>query len=93
VDPNGARALTGEALSLLLQNRIDAALDAANRAVKAQPDFAAVHAVKGCALLKNGNRLVAAAEFKQAANDTSGQPSLVPWQRLLMEQLDCRLDR
>jgi tetratricopeptide (TPR) repeat protein len=72
VDPNGARALTGEALSLLLQNRIDAALDAANRAVKAQPNFAAAHAVKGCALLKNGNRLAAAGEFKQAANDTRG---------------------
>ena len=87
-----ARPLAGLALTLLLQNRVDEALAAANEALAADADLAEAHAVKGCALLKGGERAAAAREFRQAAASASGTAAVPPWVTMVMRQLDCRFE-
>ncbi len=87
-----AKPLAGLALTLLLQNRVHEALAAANEALAANADLPEAHAVKGCALLKNGDRVAAAREFRQAVASAPGAAAIPPWVGMVMRQLDCRFE-
>ncbi len=88
-----AKPLTGLALTHLLQDRVDVALRTVDAALAMDADLPEAHAVKACGLLKNGERLAAAREFRQAAANAAGPAAVPPWLRLVLEQLDCRLER
>ena len=88
-----AKPLTGLALTQLLQGRVDDALHTVEEALAADAHLPEAHAVKGCGLLKNGDRPAAAREFRQAAANAPGPAAVAPWLRLVLEQLDCKLER
>ncbi|MGH2592932.1 MAG: protein kinase domain-containing protein [Anaerolineae bacterium] len=88
-----AKPLTGLALAYLLQDRVDDALHQADEALAGNADLPEAHAVKGCGLLKSGDRLAAGREFRQAAANASGPTVIPPWVRLVLEQLDCKMQR
>jgi serine/threonine-protein kinase len=90
--PDKAGPKIGLALTYLLQNRIDDSIHTADEALQLNPDSPEAHAVKGCGLLKNGDRLAAGREFRQAAGGASG-PTIPPWIMLVLDQLECRPER
>ena len=91
--PDKPRALAGLGIARLLQDQPDAALAHAEEALRGDAALAEAHAVKGCALLKKGDRLLALREFNQARESLSGAETFPPWFALLFEQLDCRMER
>ncbi len=88
-----AEALPGLALTYLLEDRVDDALRTIDEALTIDAHFREAHAVKGCGLLKQGDRAAALREFQQAAEGASGSAAVPPWARLVLAQLDCRLER
>ena len=92
--PDNGRVRLGAAVAQLMENRIDDAIATSDGALAAAPDLIAAHAIRGCALLKKGNALQAAREFKLVVEaDASAPGRLMPWMRLVLERLDCRLER
>jgi tetratricopeptide (TPR) repeat protein len=87
------KALSGLALTMLLQGRAEEASRTADEALAHDAESAEAHAVKACALLKSGERLAAAREFRLAVENASGAKGFPPWLSLVLDQLDCRLER
>jgi serine/threonine protein kinase/predicted negative regulator of RcsB-dependent stress response len=87
------KPLAALGLSMLLREQVDEAIRTADDALAINPDLAEAHAVKGCGLLKNGNRVAALREFRQALGDASGPSAIPPWMRLTLTDLECALDR
>jgi len=90
---NKAKALSGLALTMLLQGRTDEALGTSDEALGHEPDLPEAHAIRACALMKNGDRVAALREFRTAVEAASGARGIPPWISLVMDQLDCRMER
>ena len=90
--PANAEMQTALAAAQLLQNNLDAADAALNRALRANTDYAAARALKACALLKRNEPLAAAREFRQSGLADLKTP-VAPWVRLVLADLDCRVER
>jgi serine/threonine-protein kinase len=88
-----SRPRVGLAAAYLLQDEVDDALAEIEEALDLDPDLAEAHAVKACGLLKDGDRLAAAREFRLAAANADGPVIIPPWMTLVLEQLDCRMER
>lgn len=91
--PDQWRVHTGLAIAHLLQGRVDDALGQSGEAVAANPDAPEAHAIRACALLKKGDPVLAAREFRLASANRTGATPIPPWLVLVMEQLDCRFER
>ena len=90
--PGNAEIQTALAAASLLQNDLDAADAALSRALRANTDYAAAHALKACVLLKRTDRVAALREFNQSGGLELNAP-IAPWVRLALAELDCRADR
>ena len=90
--PGNEELQTALAATQLMQNNLDAADAALSRALRANADYAAAHALKACVLLKRGEPIVAAREFRQSGLADLKTP-VVPWVRLVLAELDCRPER
>lgn len=90
--PGNEELQTALAATQLMQNNLDAADAALSRALRANADYAAAHALKACVLLKRSEPIVAAREFRQSGLADLKTP-VAPWVRLVLAELDCRPDR
>ncbi len=88
-----AGPLSGLALSYLLQNRVEDSLRKIEEALRLNPDLAEAHAIKGCGLLKGGDRAAALREFRLAGSDKPGPGLVPPWVTLVLERLECKPER
>lgn len=90
--PGNEELQTALAATHLLQDDLAAAEAALNRALRANADYGAAHGLKACLLLKRGERVVAAREFRQSGLSDLKAP-VAPWVRLVLAELDCRPER
>jgi tetratricopeptide (TPR) repeat protein len=90
--PGNAEMQTALAATQLLQDNLDAADTALSRALRANTDYAAAHALKACVLLKRNEPLAAVREFRQSGLADIKTP-VPPWVRLVLADLDCRPER
>jgi hypothetical protein len=86
--PRNAEALVGVALAHMLRDRLEAANEALDRALRLNPDLNSAHLLKACTLIKQNERLPALREFRQAggAETLSKMP---PWMRPVLNHIDC----
>ena len=90
--PKNAEPLVGIAAAHLLQNRLDAANDALDRAIRLNPDLNVAHLLKACALIKQNDRLPALREFRQAGG-ADALRKLQPWMQPVVKRIDCAPER
>jgi Tfp pilus assembly protein PilF len=90
--PANVEMQTALAAAQLLQNDLDAADVSLSRALRANTDYAAAHALKACALLKRSEPIAAAREFRQSGLSDLKAP-VAPWVRLVLAELDCRPEK
>ena len=90
--PGNEELQTALAATHLLQDELAAAEGALNRAVRANADYSAAHALKACLLLKRNDPGLAVREFRQSGLSDLKAP-VAPWVRLVLAELDCRPER
>jgi predicted Ser/Thr protein kinase len=62
--PNNGESLVGVAAAHLLQDQLDAANEALDRAIRLNPDLSSAHLFKACVYVKQNERLPALREFR-----------------------------
>ena len=90
--PRNAEPLVGVAATHLLQDRVDQANDALDRAIRLNPDLSSAHLLKACALIKQNERLPALRELRQAG----GPDALLktqPWMQPVLKRIGCTPER
>jgi serine/threonine-protein kinase len=90
--PKNAEPLVGIAAAQLLQDRMDQANEALDRAIRLNPDLSSAHLLKACVLIKQNERAPALREFRQAG----GADALLktpPWMQLVLRRIDCTPER
>jgi tetratricopeptide (TPR) repeat protein len=90
--PKTAEPLVGVAATHLLQDRMDQANDALDRAIRLNPDLNSAHLLKACVLIKQNDRARALREFRQAG----GPEALLrmqPWMQPVLKRIDCTPER
>jgi tetratricopeptide (TPR) repeat protein len=90
--PKNAEPLVGMAAVHLLQDRLDAANEALDRAIRLNPDLGSAHLLKACAFIKQNERAPALREIRLAG----GPEALLktqPWINPVLKRIDCAPDR
>ena len=85
-----SKPLAGLALVYLLEDRVGDSLAKSDEALRHNPDAPEAHAVRGCALRKDGKPLEAAREFRLAQANAEGPKVLPPWLILVLSGIDCK---
>jgi tetratricopeptide (TPR) repeat protein len=90
--PKNAEPLVGVAATHLLQDRMDQANDALDRAIRLNPDLSSAHLLKACVLIKQNERAPALREIRQAG----GPEALLktqPWMQPVLKRIECVPER
>jgi tetratricopeptide (TPR) repeat protein len=90
--PKNAEPLVGMAAVHLLQDRLDAANEALDRAIRLNPDLGSAHLLKAFAFIKQNERAPALREIRLAG----GPEALLktqPWINPVLKRIDCAPDR
>jgi tetratricopeptide (TPR) repeat protein len=90
--PKNGEPLVGVAAVHLLQNRLDAANEALDRAIRLNPDLSSAHLLKACALIKQNERAPALREFRQAGGPEA-LLKMQPWMQPILKRMDCAPER
>ncbi len=90
--PRNAEPLVGVAAAHLLQDRMDAANEALDRAIRLNPDLNSAHLLKACVFIKQNDRLQALREFRLGGGRESllGMP---PWMHPVLSKIACTPER
>ncbi len=86
--PRNAEPLVGIAAAHLLQDRLDAASEALDRATRLNPDLNSAHLLKACILNKQSERVLALREFRLGG----GVDALIKmpvWMRPVLDHMEC----
>lgn len=90
--PKTAEPLVGVAVTHLLQDRLDQANDALDRAIRLNRDLNSAHLLKACTLIKQNERVLALREFRQAGG-AEALLKMPPWMQLVLKRIDCTSER
>jgi serine/threonine protein kinase len=90
--PKNAEPLVGVAAVHLLRERLDAANEALDQAIRLNPDLSSAHLLKACALIKQNDRVPALREFRLAGGPEA-LPRMQPWMQPVLRRIDCTPER
>ena len=90
--PRSAEPLVGIAASHLLQDRLEAAGGALDRAIRLNPDLSSAHLLRACVLIKRNERPLALLEFRQAVGPEA-LAKTPPWMHPALNRMACSSER